>query len=73
VTLVLKPYKAKPTDRGVGLTCPRKGCGGRFIVNIAQIVVGKRSSGTKTIPCPYCSKVSLIPEGYLEPPDYNNE
>lgn len=66
----LKNYKQTKTDRGVGLTCPRRGCGGKFIVNLDGIweqrekEAEKRTIFTdpvKTIPCPYCMKVSLIP------------
>ena len=58
----LKPYKTQPTGRGTGLTCPRHGCGGKFIVNLTAIRKLKAERGIKTITCPYCSAVSLLPD-----------
>lgn len=57
----MKPYKAQPTARGTGLTCPRTGCGQKFILNLTKLRERKREARVKTITCPGCSKVSLIP------------
>lgn len=64
MSLRLKPYKARPTERGIGLRCPRKECDGKFIINMEKLSKEKAERGIKTITCPYCSKVSLIPNGY---------
>lgn len=60
----MKPYKALALDRGTGLVCPRRACGGKFIVNLEGIVEQREKEelrNIKTISCPYCFKVSLIP------------
>lgn len=66
----LKNYKTTKTDRGTGLTCPRRGCGCKFIVNLEDIKEDRLREAeerdifkepVKTIPCPKCMKVSLIP------------
>lgn len=49
------------TDRGVGLICQRKGCGGRFIVNLEKLREMKEESKIQGVACPYCSRVSLVP------------
>lgn len=58
----LKPFAAVETDRGVGLTCPRRGCGGKFIVNLPELRRVKAERNIVTAPCPYCSAVSRLPE-----------
>lgn len=61
----MKPYKTTETPRGTGLTCPRSACGGKFIVNLEGILKQREEEGLRnitTISCPYCFKVSLIPE-----------
>lgn len=57
----MKQYTATPTDRGVGLTCPRKDCGGRFLVNMEKLEGERRGKLWHTAPCPYCFRVNLLP------------
>ncbi len=57
----LRAYTTTDTPRGTGLTCPRKDCGGKFILNYEQVLAAKAERNTSTIVCPYCSKISAIP------------
>lgn len=61
----LEPYRATETERGLGLECPRPDCGTRFIVDIVQIRQRKAEARVRTVTCPCCSRVSLIPEAHL--------
>ena len=61
-SIQLKPYEATQTERGVGLECPRDDCKSRFIVDWDQSIERKKQVNVKTITCPCCSRVSLIPE-----------
>ncbi len=54
-------YEVHETDRGVGLICQRKNCGGKFIVNLEMLREMKEASNIKGVACPYCSRVSLVP------------
>ncbi len=74
MAMMLDEYTTTDTDRGVGLTCPRKDCGAKFIVNYKQMLdrklkaknYGGRPVPIKTIVCPCCSRVSAIPASDLE-------
>lgn len=69
MSLTLKEFKVTPTERGTGLTCPRKDCGSKFIVNYGEVLKRKLEHRNraghivpiKTITCPCCSRVSAIP------------
>ncbi len=43
------------------LQCPRRSCRQTFIVRLPALKRIKRQAEIKTCPCPYCSKVSLLP------------
>lgn len=57
----MKEYEVTKLDKGTGLTCPRSGCGGKFLVNIDTIRKMKREARVKGVACPYCSRVSALP------------
>jgi hypothetical protein len=44
------------------MTCPWHDCGGKFIVNLSQLTKPSgRRTDPRTLLCPYCERVSLMP------------
>lgn len=54
-------YDVVKLDRGTGLTCPRRGCGNKFIVDLPKLRKQKSEAKVRGVACPYCSKVSEVP------------
>lgn len=63
----MKHYDKVETNRGMGLVCPQRGCGLKFIVDYPKILETKAAAHVTTITCPCCSKVSRIPAEDLTP------
>lgn len=58
-------FITQETKRGLGVTCPRPDCGGKFIVQGDKWMQDKEF---KSRPCPYCWRISFLP-GVLHPDD----
>ena len=63
MTLKLKEFVVNATDADTAiLKCPRKSCSGVFVVDRGKFREGVNlAATTKTRPCPYCFRVSLVP------------
>lgn len=63
MTLKLKEFQVIAADEhAASLKCPRRSCSGIFGVDRGKFRDGVNlAATTKTRPCPYCFRVSLVP------------
>lgn len=53
-------WEIKPTERGVGFTCPR--CDGKVVVNVDEVKATRAPlSRQHSLICIYCECISLLP------------
>lgn len=56
-------WRTKTLDRGTGCVCPRDECQGKVIVDAEQLAEDTKVKRVRSMVCPYCECVSLLPKG----------
>lgn len=57
-------FEVVETERGQGLTCPYKDCGGKFVMNLSRLDTIESPGALNAVCCPYCARMAHLPEGH---------